>query len=303
MARLLDYQFDTFSTDANGNRITPNAGTLGSANDAVLYTGQFLDADGVDDMITLPQDIVTTSGLGAGEFTIRMTVKFITDSINYMFLNLAVRDIQFMGWSSESYPVRTNGFQYWTAEGTSPILFLTQPLAGDVITFHVVVSKSQGTVKSYANGQVVDLLTYIDHVPSYSLDVSSVFAKFSASSFANIGLSNLWMAYYGLSDSQVLSDYNNPEDFLYIDNGTLTTNDASFDPSTVACWFPFMEGTGNTVYDLVTGNAYAMTNFPTDDTQWTNADELPNTIQKCRYKKDVNGNPSALADPSTIRFD
>ncbi len=303
MARLLDYQFDNFSTDANGNRIIVNAGTLGSANDAIMHTGQFLDADGVDNWIQLPQTIVSNTKFGEGEFTIRMTVKWLSDSNNEMFLNLAPRDIQFSGYFSPDYPVRIGNLDFWTTEGVGIILMDSKPLAGEIYTFHAVVSKTQGTVKTYVNGQVSYTYTYQDYLPSYNATYCSIFSKATPTSYANVGMSNVWVAYYGLTDAQVQSDYENPEEFLYIDGGILKTKDTNFDPSTVAFWFPFTEGTGNTVYDLANNTSYSLQNFPTDDTQWTNDNEQSAPIQKELFKKDVNGNPASPADPNTVRFD
>ncbi len=291
MARLLDYQFDTFSTDTNGNRITPNAGTLGSANDAVLYTGQGLYFDGVDDEIDtgiLPNSAIRT-----------LICKFRCDNISDIRRPFFGKNFLGAGvWDDTSLYMRFGGtYASATSSAGNYGADIIQTVTFDEASGTAYVYKNNEAPYSRSASLIVDSAD-----PTYSYRITDLVAGSGTLPFKGIAYWSCILTKY-ITSSDVDYIYNNEEALL---NMVITGNsdpNLSFTPADIFSYIPLTEGTGSTVYDLVTGDAYAMTNFPTDDTQWTNADELPNTIQKCRYKKDANGNPSSLADPSTIRFD
>ena len=282
MARLLDYQFNTFSTDANGNRITPNAGTLGSANDAVLYTGQGLDFDGADDYFDT-ELLDFTSGGTVIISTPDLGFNGIWDGSNRLYVGFYNATNFYFGWGT----------------GYSTIAFGTTPIS--TINRMIITSDNSGTFDCYVNNTNVGTLN-----GTISAPFSSKFRVGERSDGSSqVGGIVGFLAFLKTKITQADVDYDYNNKGALIDMYLSQTNDPnfSFTLADILHIIPLDEGTGNTVYDLVTGNAYSLINFPTDDTQWTNADELSVVHQKCRYKKDANGNPSALADAGTIRFD
>ena len=292
MARLLDYQFDNFSTDANGNRVIVNAGTLGSANDAIMHTGQGLEFDGTDDYIN--------TGL-----MVDSTYRTLIGIAEYYVLG-GLRRIAFGGNDAASHRFGIGSYgsnAYW---GYANHYSGAGALVENKKYIHVMTRRDDGNMYGFLNGTNVktaatDLLgTETD--PDYALAIGAK-KPGSPLQFMDGKIYLVAILDVGMTDNDVTYFQDHQEEFInMVLTGTSNPN-YSFTPSNIIhCW-TLDEGTGNTIYDIVTGDSSAMTNFPTDDTQWTNADEESVCHQKERYKKDAHGNPSALADTNTVRFD
>lgn len=289
MARIVDYQFDNFDRNANHEAIVVNAGTSGSANDAVMYTGQCLGCDGVDDVIeteiypdeTYLSLITCMTYHGEG-----LSVLGNNDGTDRRFyigvyvsrFRLAYGD-QYLDGPNDSFPLDTTGVLIQTADPNTL------------------------TLNGWKDGEH----HIVDH--SYTRDSGASTSPFvigqtpGSDNFYNPDIRYVIILSATLTQADVDYIFNNPSAILdMLLSGTQNPN-LSFGRSDILHYIPFDEGTGNSVYDLVTGDEYQMVNFPTDDTQWTNDDEDSHDVQMSRYKKDAHHNPSGLADPHTIRFD
>ena len=284
MARLLDYQFDTFSTDANGNRVIVNAGTLGSSNDAVMHTGQGLEFDGVDDYID-----TETLDFASGGTVIYVGpddgYSGIWDGSNRLYLGTFDDTKFYFGWGSGYSQID---------KGNTPI---------NQFNRYIITSDNTGAVDCFVNNTSVD--TFNGTISDPFTNKFRIGQRSDGSSGSIVGgiICGVCVLNKKITSSDVDYDYNNPNALLNMYLKQTDDPNFSFSYADILHIWTLDEGTGNTVYDLVTGDSYSLINFPTDDTQWTNADEESKVHQKERYKKDAHGNPAAPADPNTIRFD
>ena len=107
-----------------------------------------------------------------------------------------------------------------------------------------------------------------------------------------------------VSETDMTYIYQHPEVILdMVLTQTNNSNITSFSYTDIEHYYTLQEGQGNTVYDLVTGDAKSMSNFPTDDSQWSRGTALNTGIQRCLYKKDSNGKFTGKADSQTVRFE
>ena len=287
MARLLDYQFDNFSTDANGNRVIINAGTLGSANDAIMHTGQGLEFDGVDDYID--------TGFYPDETSLTLLSTFsVGTAAGSIFGSHDANNRRFYcGYDT---------LQLRYGYGDKYVTDITV-VDGDIIVFGMTYDVASTTVKAYLNGTLArsDSATWNTGAATQDFYLGKLnnYAFFYSGNIYSVAIINAT-----LSDADMLYHANNPEAVISMLITQTDNPNFSFSYTNIVQLYTLDEGAGNTIYELVSGTALAMQNFPTDDTQWTNANEESIVVhQKERYKKDVNGNPSALADLNTVRFD
>jgi len=287
MALILDYEFDNFSTAADGTRKVVDAS--GNSNDGTMESGQGLEFDGIDDYINTD---------------IYVDPSYKTCIVSFKTANtLPATGCLAYGGDWAKY----RRFGFFVASGK--ILFEY----GDKYFYGSALSTNTN-YRAVVTYDGVNAIGYLDSVQDAIVAASQIPSKEISSGFTfRFGDINDWI-YSGdvlmctildvnISSDDVIYDFNNPNAIIeMLITGTANPN-FSFLPSNILHCFTFDESTGNVIHDIVTGKSYSMLNFPSDNTQWTNADLQPYGHQKLRFKKDANGNPSALADTKTVRFD
>ena len=294
MARLLDYQFDNFSTDANGNHIIVNAGTLGSANDAIMYTGQGLEFDGVDDYIKTPFYWSPSDNVGQ----VRGVFKTILTYDETLYQNIAGAetanaspDYVFSAIYDGKWMVYSNGLTYGNA--VTPNTFYR--------TCTIVTS---ATVELYVDGNLECSHSMLDltgnDTPLWIGTRAPADQTATVIPFKGIQSNVIYVDKTPTADD-IAYDAQHPEALL---NMVLTGTDNpnfSFGVSNIILCAPLMKGTGNTVYNVKDSSTLAMSNFPTDDTQWTNANEQSALVQKEKYITNNYWVISKIGPAQTIR--
>ena len=275
MALVLDYEFDNLSTAADGTRKVVDAS--GNLNDGIMESGQGLETDGVDDYI----DVLVPDFLINGGTVVKHAYAYDTgrdgiwDGANRCYISS-----DYLGW----------GTAYNSYIGQIPNEYRI-----------VMSSDNLGSVDFYLNGNLLDTrsgsISAAFTVP-YRIGVRSDNAT-KTHSMNRI----LYFLDVKITATDVQYDWSNPNAIVEMVITNTNNPNFSFTVQNIKALYTFDEGAGNIIYDLVSGQSYSMVNFPTDNTQWTNADLQPYGHQKLRFKKDTNGNPSALADPKTVRFD
>ena len=286
MALVLDYEFDNFSTAADGTRKVVDAS--GNLNDGTMESGQGLAFDGSNDYIDTGFAVKSTWKTLGGVFnfqhnTLAVFVYGGDNAINNRFgLGCA-----YMGYAN-IYKISNTSIGTFSA-------VLTKRSTGNVHFW-------QGTNEVYftAANDLIDEVYNSTPVPfCIGAHVNNGVLKYTGSSI----VLHCFILDVEMTDADIIYFNNNSEAIIEMAITQTSNPNLSFQPSNILHLWPLDEGNGNTVTDIITGQVGTMINMPTDNTQWTNADLQPYGHQKFRFKKDVNGNPSALADPKTVRFD
>ena len=297
MARLLDYQFDNFSVDANGNRVIVNAGTLGSSNDAVMHTGQGLEFDGTDDYIKT--SFYWSHSDNAVQ--VRGVFKTVSTYDETLYQNIA---------GTETANSNAGGYLFSSISDSKWMVYQGGVNSGSAVSpntfYRTCTALDANDIKFYVNGSLDISASAPDMTNNDTplwIGCRTKSNQSGALIYFNGVQSNIIYVDVTPTADDIAYDAQHPDALLnMVLSGTDDPN-FSFGVSNVILCAPLMEGTGHTAYNIKDGTSLAMTNFPTDDTQWTNADEQSTLVQKERYKKDAHGNPSAPADPNTVRFD
>jgi hypothetical protein len=283
MARILDYQFDAITTQADGTRIIDNAGTLGAANDVTMDTGQMLEFNGVNQSVTstyFPTDMKT----------ICATMKFNVSGFDE---GCGCND----GAGHRAYVVKSAGDFLQIGFGSAFFVTTTSLTIGEI---HRVIATINGAnIDIYLDG------AYITSFAGSFSGTSTTAFKLGGigTGFAHNGLESniqIWDASFSATD--VTHDFNNPE-WVY-KNGTATeiTPDAgsSLLVSNLKAWFLLTRGDGSNISELVGNTSHAIVNYAS--IMWTNADQQTEDVQDVLIKKDASGIPIGLADAGTLRF-
>ena len=244
-----DLSINPDSTYNNGTGIyLKNLGKDLNISDPQLHSGQCLDFDGVDDYIPIDPFIKVR--------TVAFTMKVPGGWYNLItFKDSDYKGIitleGFIGYSSSlsSASIYTNGVKTSTLSSgyNRIVLIFTDEFSTDG-TYSTIGHKASSNF-NYFNGQM--------------------------------GNVQFWDVQWDLDD--VLWDYENCYTGRTVDerNGTSVTID------NLTLHYKMIEGSGNTIYNYVhpTGEyrTNTLTNFPTDDTQWSNTEQLtdPLVIQTC----------------------
>ena len=296
MARIIDYQFDTIEREK-----VINAGTSGSDNDAVMYTGQALEALDADNekIITdiIPFTQTSPSALLYKTFICDFVVPDTSGKtpVVYYFwddnTNAGVYVYNYYGDDLLYARIGTSRVQLGDYRGQK--ITLTQTLLDD------------GTHNIYINGTLAasgTSDTTFDNPPTDGWHLG-ILGRESDDKLTRGGvIGRLVMLDVSISSDDALYDYNNKH--AVISSFITSTDDPnfSFSYSNIKHIIPFDEGSGDKVHDIVTGAEYTIINHKTDNTDWSNADEAEWTHQKAMFYKDDNHNPHDDVPAHTIVF-
>ena len=293
MARLVDYQFESFYRDADHHMLTPNAGTLGETNDGVLYTGIGVNTDGSSQIIVtdIYPDKTYLSGLFMLHFNSLVTTAFSgchDDNDRRLYLG------NYNDVCRIAYGTSYNNSSDVIAVINDPMLFgfAYDPSAQNLV--HYI----DGVLSYEASG-----VTFADGASTAPFTIGAV-AKSLGSYEDYIDGGSYFCAFFNVTMTE--------DDFIYLSNNreaviemVLTGQDnpnLSFGPSNVLHLIPIDEALGTEFHDLVTGSTFIGQNFPGDDSQWA-FDFISRSHQSALFKKGENHNPSALTEQHTVRLD
>ena len=230
-------------------------------DNAVLYSGQMLDFDGVDDYVGLNYDLCASSA-----YTFCATVTIANNTGERTFLESTESSSNRNGIGLYNNRI---AFSYY--DGSSYQIVASEEVAG---TYRVAGVRSGSLMVLYINS--VD--SYGDEA-GVNLGLNSsgtvIGSRAGVSNYFDGQLGNvqIWNAAWDADD--VAFDYANPETPAYNRPGTSLTE------ANLQGWWPLIEGSGDTAYDWSgNGNHGTLTNF-TLDTAWENADALsdPRVLQ------------------------
>ena len=314
MARIIDYQFDTFNTATDGTRNVVNAGTLGTANDGIMYTGTGYE---------------TTTQSGSIVFT-NPAASALSNSVAGMLVDFTntitsgyPSPISHSGYGSEPANNRISigsefasgiGFGLYTSDGTNKYNFTDIIPYAEVTGFDykllAAIDFAAGTAKVWVwkNGVITLVVNDTTTIPVGSVLNTAVPYSPRIGSIRDDSLSSVrfqgtirygaYFNYAAFTDTDVAMLFDEPEKFFdYAANGT--NHGFSFAQSDILIACPLTEGTG-TVATNVAANGIGDGTFINTYTWVT---ELGLGDQECMMKLDANRIPTGVADLHTIRFD
>jgi hypothetical protein len=260
----------------------------GSSDNLELVTnGDFSDGltgwttiRGTSEVIADKAQITRTSDVSYGEIRQYPSMKsgktYVVSSYFEYGDSVTSKQLQFLalGGSTELFTFTTEGQHEFVINCVSDVSRLEVRVYADIDTYNIVDNISVKEILPISTKYRMQLGTY-SHAFTTTVPVTS-------------------------ADLTYLNAH--PEAATAVAKGGTDSN-LSFVTANVSNFFPFTEGTGATIYDIMDGTwstTATLTNYAS--TQWTNAAQLTTGPQTARYKIDSTRRVTAMADAGTIEF-